>query len=118
MFVIDGVKPGVDFTNILQAAFTRADPKSAKNYSQVISLFCAFGICARKSCMLMLVKLTSEVRYCKICLNSEMLLCLALPQFVKSSKMIWSNEFNHEAYVWGAVMMPSGIYSKGKFREI
>jgi len=35
---------GVNFTNILQAAFTGADTKSAKKYCQVVSLFCAFGI--------------------------------------------------------------------------
>ncbi len=34
---------GADFTNILCAAFTPADPKSAKKYIQT-SYFCAFGI--------------------------------------------------------------------------
>jgi len=38
--------PGVNFINILQAAFTGEDPKSAKKYSKVVSLLCAFGICA------------------------------------------------------------------------
>jgi len=42
--------PGVNFTNVLQAAFTQTDPKSAKKYSQATSLFCALGICGRKSC--------------------------------------------------------------------
>jgi len=44
-------KPSVNFMNILQAAFTCADPESAKKDSQVVSLFCAFGICGRKSCL-------------------------------------------------------------------
>ena len=48
--VILFVMPGVNFTNILQAAFTRADPKSAKKTVKLSSFFCAFGICARKSC--------------------------------------------------------------------
>jgi len=43
--------PGVNFINILQAAFTCADPKSTKKYSQAISLFALLGS-ARK----MLVK--------------------------------------------------------------
>jgi len=33
-----GTGPGVNFINILRAAFTHADPESAKN-SQVVSLF-------------------------------------------------------------------------------
>ena len=45
---------GVNFTNVLQAAFTRVDPKNAKTDSQLKQLFWAFGICARKSCSLKL----------------------------------------------------------------
>ncbi len=41
---------GVNFINILRAAFRRASPKSKKIYSQVVSLFWAFGIYAHKSC--------------------------------------------------------------------
>jgi len=53
---------GVNFTNILCAAFKQADPRSAKKYSQVIILFCAFGICAQiKALSKMLVKLTTGV---------------------------------------------------------
>jgi hypothetical protein len=37
------------FINIWRAPFTCADPKSAKNESQVVSIFWAFGICAQKS---------------------------------------------------------------------
>jgi hypothetical protein len=40
---------GVNFTNVLRAAFMLADHKSAKKDSQVVSLFWAFGICAVKS---------------------------------------------------------------------
>jgi len=35
--------PGVNFIKILHAAFTRADPKSAKKYSQAISPFALLG---------------------------------------------------------------------------
>ena len=38
----------VNFTNILRAAFTRADPKSAKKGQ---AAFCTFEICERKSFM-------------------------------------------------------------------
>jgi hypothetical protein len=38
----------VKLTN--QAALTRADPKSAKKESQIVSLFCTFEICVRQSC--------------------------------------------------------------------
>jgi hypothetical protein len=40
---------GVNFTNILCTAFTYTDPKSAKKYSQAVSLFCVLGIFVRKS---------------------------------------------------------------------
>jgi len=44
--------PGVNFINVLWPAFTCADTKCAKKKdSQVVSLFYAFGICARKSCL-------------------------------------------------------------------
>jgi len=38
------------FTNVLQAAFTREDPKSAKRDWWLDSLFYAFEICSQKSC--------------------------------------------------------------------
>ena len=38
------MRSGVNFTNILHAAFTRADPRSAKRQSTQAA-FCAFGIC-------------------------------------------------------------------------
>jgi len=41
--------PGVNLTNILEAAFTRADPKSAKKMVNLTVFLGAFGICARKS---------------------------------------------------------------------
>jgi len=34
---------GVDFTNIVDAVFMQADPKSAIKYSQVLSLFALLG---------------------------------------------------------------------------
>jgi len=40
--------PGVIFINILWATFMRADNKK---FSQVVSIFCAFGICTSKSCL-------------------------------------------------------------------
>ncbi len=43
------VQVSIYFTNILRAAFTSADPKKRKKYREALSLFCAFGICARKS---------------------------------------------------------------------
>jgi len=42
------IRPGVNFTNFLPA-FTFADPKKMQKDSQVKQLFCAFGICVRKS---------------------------------------------------------------------
>jgi hypothetical protein len=47
---------GLNFINILRAAFMCVDPKSAKRKSSHQSFF-AFGICARKSTPKMLVKL-------------------------------------------------------------
>jgi len=46
-----GGSPGVNFINVLRAAFMLVDPESVKKYSQVVNLFFgAFGMCARKSC--------------------------------------------------------------------
>jgi hypothetical protein len=54
MVLFDGKKKanesGLNFIVILPADFARKDDKSAKKDSQVVSLFCAFGICAHKSC--------------------------------------------------------------------
>jgi len=47
----NGIKtPGVNFTNVLSAAFTLVGPKSAKGHYRLECLFCAFGIYVRKSC--------------------------------------------------------------------
>ncbi len=40
------LRPRVDFTNILQAAFSHADPKSPKKDWRLDCIFYAFGICA------------------------------------------------------------------------
>ena len=42
-------KPGINFTIILQAAFTHADPKSAKKDSQVKQLFALLGSASVKA---------------------------------------------------------------------
>ncbi len=39
---------GVNFINVLWAAITRADPKSAKKTENLTIFFCTFGICTRK----------------------------------------------------------------------
>jgi len=44
------ILPGVDFTNVLRAAFNHADAKSAKWLLAVWLYFCAFGICTCKRC--------------------------------------------------------------------
>jgi len=41
--------PGVNFTNILDAAFMRTDPKSAQKTDVLTVFFCAFGICTCKN---------------------------------------------------------------------
>jgi len=42
---------GVNFINILQAAFMLVDPESVKNTVKSSVSIYAFGICAPKSCM-------------------------------------------------------------------
>jgi len=42
--------PGVNFINVLLGTFKCTEPKNVKKYSKDVSLFYAFGICARKSC--------------------------------------------------------------------
>ncbi len=53
--------PAVIFINVLQAAFVHADPKSAKNDSQVISLFALSGSERIKVLCKMFMKLTPEL---------------------------------------------------------
>jgi hypothetical protein len=43
--------PEIDFTNILHAAFKRADPKSANKNSQAISIFALLGSANVKFCI-------------------------------------------------------------------
>ena len=50
--------PGVNFTNILQAAFTCADPKSAKKTVKLSSFIVLLGSAHVKDAHKMLVKLT------------------------------------------------------------
>ncbi len=40
--------PGVDFTNILRAAFPRVDPKSAKKTYNLTVFLCFWDLCAQK----------------------------------------------------------------------
>ncbi len=44
------VRPSVNFTNILSADCTRADPKFSKKTVKSAVSFCAFGTYKRKSC--------------------------------------------------------------------
>jgi len=48
---------GIDISNILQAAFTLADPKSTKYTDDLAVLFSLFGSAALKAVHKMLVKL-------------------------------------------------------------
>jgi len=52
------VSPGVDFTNILRAAFTLSDPKSTKKTDGLTVFFALFGFSRIKAVCKMLVKLT------------------------------------------------------------
>ena len=49
--------PGVNFATILRAAFTRADPKSAKKTVKLSSFFALLGSAREKAAYKMLVKL-------------------------------------------------------------
>jgi len=49
---------GVNFTNVLQADFRRADPKSAKKTVKLSSFFVLLGSASIKAACRMLVKLT------------------------------------------------------------
>ena len=49
---------GVNFINILRAAFTSADPKSAKKTVKLSSFFALLGYASVKAASKMLVKLT------------------------------------------------------------
>ena len=57
-FVNKRYTPGVNFTNILQAAFTRADPKSAKKLLNLTVFFALSGSAGVKAARRTLVKLT------------------------------------------------------------
>ena len=55
------VRPGVNFSNVLQAAFTRADPKSEKKQLNVTVFFALLGSAGVKAARRTLVKLTPGV---------------------------------------------------------
>ncbi len=52
------LSPGVDFTNNLEAAFARADPKRAKKTDNLNVFFRFWDLCTLKLCAKMSVKLT------------------------------------------------------------
>ena len=52
--------PGFNFTNILRAAFRRADPKSAKKTIKLSSFFVLLESALVKAARRMLVKLTPD----------------------------------------------------------
>ena len=52
--------PGVNFTNVLQAAFTSADPKSTKKTVKLSSFIALLGFAHVKAAHRMLVKLTPD----------------------------------------------------------
>ena len=54
--------PMVNFTNVLRAAFTRADPKSTKKTVKLSSFFALLGSARVKAARKMLVKLTTPRR--------------------------------------------------------
>ena len=84
----------VNFTNVLRAAFKRADPKSAKKTVNSSS-FCALGISARvKAAHRMLVKLTPDVA-CPV--EPKLIIKLlfnVITQLLLSLKVIQLNIFN------------------------
>ena len=53
--------PGVNFTNALRAAFTRADPKSTKKLLNLMVFFALLGTARVKAAHRMFVKLTPGV---------------------------------------------------------
>ena len=54
--------PGVNFTNILQAAFMHEDPKRAKKTIKLSSFYAILGSARVRAACRMLVKLTPGVR--------------------------------------------------------
>ncbi len=67
MNVLWNLRLGVNFTNILQTAFTHADPNSTKKYNQVVSILLHFWeMCAKKLLLKSLMKLTPDFRCVRI----------------------------------------------------
>ena len=58
-------KPGVNFTNVLRAAYTQADPKSAIKLINLTVFFALLGSTRVKATCRMLVKLTPEIHLFK-----------------------------------------------------
>jgi len=54
-------RPGVNFINILQAPFMRANPKSTKKDSQIVSLFALLGSERVKALRKTLMKLRKDL---------------------------------------------------------
>ena len=57
-FSTDGSRPGVNFTNVLRAAFTPADPKSGKKLLNLTVFFALSGSASVKAARRTLMKLT------------------------------------------------------------
>ena len=63
--------PGVNFTNSLRAAFTRADPKSAIKLLNLTVFFVLLGSSSIKDARRMLMKLTPGSQGSLLCNNDD-----------------------------------------------
>ena len=64
-FTFNFLAHGVNFTNVLRAAFTRADPKSAKKTVKLSSFFALLGSASVKAARRTLVKLNPGILICR-----------------------------------------------------
>ena len=62
--------PGVNFTNVLRAALTRADPKSAIKLLNLTVVFALLGSTSVKAARRMLVKLNPRVNFINMLMRS------------------------------------------------
>jgi len=59
-------RPGVNFINVLQAAFALTDPNSNKNTDNLTIFFALLGLARLKAACKMLMKLTTGVNFINI----------------------------------------------------
>jgi len=91
--------PGVNFTNIVLAAFMCADPNTVKKDWQIDCNFCPFGICVHKSCLKNVDEINTWLTSTCSINNNKNLFLDTTYHLQKGNFQVWETEEGRIKYV-------------------